>query len=201
MDTAIDKRASRRKREIDAVEILSTPIKKQSKLNISVQKIQKKEMDVAFAKMAIMSTCRRNFFTSPFTKQFFEHFFNYTPPSYTAVYGSLLDEIYESTRDQVMKKLNLQDPDSLLTLTMDAWVAPQGEKIRNYMVVNDTESYLLKATSTGSRSTTGQAIGEEVLQVIDDNGPDNFAGIVTDNAANETTSWKRTPYVTSIQKF
>ena len=191
MDNQNEKRASKRKKDHDAVGVLAmipSPMK-QTKLNVSCTKMKKREMDLAYAKMIIMSTCRRNFLTSPFTKYFFDHFFNYTPPSYSAVFGSLLQEIYEATQHQVMHKLNLQDADTLLTLTMDAWVAPQGEKIRNYMVVDDSNSWMLKATSTGSKSCTGQAIGEEVIEILDEVGPENFSGIVSDNAANETTSW------------
>ena len=136
-----------------------------------------------------MSTCRRSFLDSPFTRMFFEKYAKYTPPGHTTVYGTLLNEIYDDTVEKVKHELDLDNPGTLLTLTMDGWVAPQGEKVRNYMAVTDTSAFLLKATSCGGTSSTGQVIGEEVIDIIEEFGPDKFAGVVTDNAANETTSW------------
>ena len=122
MDDANKKRNLKRKKDTDTVQtlsIVSSPLK-QTKLNVSVQKLKRREMDLSYARMVIMSTCRRSYTDSPFTSYFFDTFCKYTPPKHTAVFGSLLDAIYEDTRSKVMHRLNLTDPDSLITLTMDA---------------------------------------------------------------------------------
>lgn len=182
-----NRRKEKRKRVND-----SSSLKFQSKLKVKVktENFSKKEMDLAFARMVVMSTCRSGFLDSYFTQHFFEKYLFYSPPSRRTVYRSLLDELYQDTKSKVLAKLNLKDPDSLLTLTMDAWNAPNGDHIRNYCVVTDGGlDFMLCADDLGSTSQTATQIADSCLAVMEKFGAENFCAVVTDNAANETTSW------------
>ena len=56
---------------------------------------------------------------------------------------TLLDILYEDTRKKVMQQVNFKNPDSLITISMDAWQAPTGDHIRNYMWVTTTTATVL----------------------------------------------------------
>ena len=191
LDETQRQRSEKRKRMNDAVEILTPTSKKyQSTLKVNNSKTPKKEIDLAFARMIIMSICRSGFLDSYFTDHFFQQYFNYSIPSRRTVYRDLLPQLYENTKEQVMKNLNLNDPDSLLTLTMDAWTAPNGDHIRNYCVVTDSGAdFMIDAVDVGSASQTSTLIGNACLDVMEKFGCEHFCAVVTDNAANETTSW------------
>ena len=51
--------------------------------------------------------------------------------------GALLDGLYNNCTKKVMTLMNFDDPDSLVTISMDGWKAPTGEHIRNYMWVTE----------------------------------------------------------------
>ena len=183
-------RTEKRKRMNEAIEELK-PVKKfQAVLKFDPKKMQKKEIDLAFARMVVMSTCRAGFMDSYFTNHFFSNYLNYEMPSRRTLYRDLLPELYESTKARVMQNLNLDDPDTLLTLTMDSWTAPTGDHIRNYMAVSDGgQDYMIDCVDLGSVSQTSDNIGSACLDVMEKFGPEHFCAVVTDNAANETSSW------------
>ena len=185
-----NKRATKRKRMKDAADSIVCP-KVQSRLKLSSSKFAKPEIDLAFARMVTMSICRSGFLDSYFTKHFFETYMSYAIPSRRTLYRTLLDQLYEDTRKKVLYAMNLRDADTLLTLSMDSWNAPNGEHIRNYMGVADNGiDNMLFARQLGSTSQTGEAIAKDCLSVMKKYGVDNFCSVVTDNAANETSSWK-----------
>ena len=190
MNDALTRKKEKRKRNADC------NVTKFSKFQslLPVTKKEKtfdvKEMNLAFARMVVMSMCRSGFLDSFFTQHFFSYYLNYKPPSRRTLYRSLLDELYKDTKEKVMMKLNLKNPDTLLTMSMDAWTAPNGDHIRNYIAVTDGGlDFMLDAEDVGQASQTADAIGEACLAKVEEVGVDSFVAVVTDNAANETTSW------------
>ena len=196
MDAENERRKRKRSRASACIDMITVPTvgakKKQSKLKMSKteNQLSDDEMHLAYARMIVMATCRSSFMDSIWSKHFFENCFGYARPCRRTVFRDLIPRLYEDTKKKVMKKLNFDDADSLVTLTMDGWVAPNGDKVRNYMAISDNgEDYLLKATCTGETAATGTFIADETLSVLDEFGPQNFSAVTTDNAANETTSW------------
>ena len=182
------RRKSKRKR-VDDVKVSKFQSALKLKSN-DVKSFDKKEMNLAFARMVIMSMCRSGFMDSYFTKHFFSYYLNYQIPSRRNLYRNLLDEPHEDTKAKVEAKLNLDDPDILLTLTMDAWTAPNGDHLRNYVAVTDGGlDLMITAEDVGQVSQTGAEIGNSSLAVLESLGQQHFSSVVTDNAANETTSW------------
>ena len=102
---------------------------------------------------------------------------------------TLLDILYEDTRKKVMQQVNFKNPDSLITISMDAWQAPTGDHIRNYMWVTDTIPFFFDATNSGTVRPTSANIAAEAIKMIEVTGPANVAGLANDNAAAETGSW------------
>lgn len=103
--------------------------------------------------------------------------------------GPLLDTLYEDTKKKVHEYIGFFDADQLITMSMDGWQSPTGEHIRNYMWVSDEATFFFDATNAGAVRPTAANIGAEAIKMIEATGPDNIAGITSDNATAETTSW------------
>ena len=100
----------------------------------------------------------------------------------------MLDALYEDTKKKVLAFCKFNDPDSLVTISMDGWQAPTGKHIRNYMWVMNEATFFFTATNAGTVRPTGMNINQETIKVIEDTGP-NVAAITNGNAEAETTSW------------
>ena len=98
---------------------------------------------------------------------------------------TLLDILYEDTRKKVMQQVNFKNPDSLITISMDAWQAPTGDHIRNYMWVTDTITFFFDATNSGIVCSTSANIIAEAIKIIEATGACNVASIANDNASAE----------------
>ena len=102
--------------------------------------------------------------------------------------GPLLDALYEDTKEKVLQDVNLKDPDTFVTVSMDAWKAPSGQHIRIYMLNSDRATFFFDATDAGTTRPSGVNIGNEALAVINAIGAANVAAVANDNAPAETTS-------------
>ena len=180
--------------------------KRQKRISAFLSQAEKDKIDMAYARKVIMTASKSGYMESDFTFSFFEvsppeppcfpasfccvqECFNYTPPSRKVVMGALLDELYNDCRKKVATLMNFDDPDSLVTISMDGWKAPTGEHIRNYMWVTDKFTFFYTATNAGADRPTGENIGKECLDIIEATGPENVAAVANDNATAETTSW------------
>ena len=191
---ALDHSASRRKtnkaakeKAIADMELSARP-RKQAKLSKFTK--NKDVIDMDYTRMLVTTACKSGFMESAFLAVFFLKYFNYEVPKRTTVMGPLLDALYKDTKKKVLAVCKFDDPDSLCTISMDGWVSPTGEHIRNYMLILDSITFFYSSTSSGSVAATGEAIGTECLAVIEDVGDENVAGIANDNASAETTSWE-----------
>ena len=127
--------------------------------------------------------------------------------------GPLLDALYEHCKKKVTEVVNFKNPDSLVTMSMGGWKAPTGEHICNYMWVTDEVcvcvcvyhsailflssvaapfsqyTFFFRATNAGTTRPTGEHIGRVPCKMIEATGAANVAGVASDNASAETTSW------------
>ena len=102
---------------------------------------------------------------------------------------TLRDILYEDTHKKVMQQVNFKNPDSLITISMDAWQAPTGDHIRNYMWVTDTITFFFDATNSGTVRPTSANIAAEAIKIIEATGAANVAGVANDNACAEVGAW------------
>ena len=74
-------------------------------------------------------------------------------------------------------------------MATDGWQSPDGQHIRNYMIVLEDVAFLHSTTVSGTKTMNARAIADEILEVVDDIGADHVVSVVTDNASSETTAW------------
>jgi hypothetical protein len=173
------------------------------------------EIVAGFLRMIVMTACRSGFIESTFMREWFRTTWNFTPPSRSTLMGPRLDELYADTMRKVQAYCNFNDPDSLCTLSMDGWTAPNGMNIRVYMVLLDGVAFMWTCTENGAERMTGawiilkqthtanfltfdchachsilgEAIGEQAVGIIREIGTEHVAALTTDNCPAETTSW------------
>ena len=142
-----------------------------------------------FARMAVMATCRKSFFNNPWVHNFFVDNFGFKPPSRRTIIRDLVPLIYKETERQVTEICNFSSNSNFCTLATDGWQSPDGQHLRNYMIVIQNATFLHSTTLTGTRSMNAQEIATEVDEAISSIGKDNVVALVTDNASAETTAW------------
>lgn len=70
-------------------------------------------------------------------------------------------------------------------LAPDGWTSKRGESLYNYIVTTmDRKEYLVSLRNYSSKSHTGNFIASEIEDIIKQIGPQKFAAIITDSAAN-----------------
>jgi hypothetical protein len=110
---------------------LSARPRKQAKLSKFTK--NKDVIDMDYTRMLVTAACKSGFMESQFLAAFFFKYFNYEVPKRTTEMGPLLDAQYKDTKKKVLAVYKFDDADSLCTISMDGWVSPTGEHIRNYV--------------------------------------------------------------------
>ena len=167
------------------------PLPKRNRMIQSkLETVTKNDMlDMEYARLCVMSMCRSTFMDSSWTSNFFSSNFNYEVPSRRKVMRDLIPLLYKNCMKQVKEICGFNKGRTFCTLSTDGWQSPDGQHLRNYMIVLNEISFLHSTTCSGTKSMNAEAISEEIIEVIDDIGPDYVASLVTDNASSETTAW------------
>jgi hypothetical protein len=190
LDAAAARRKTSRAAKEKAVKEMELSARPRKQQKLSKYTKNKDVVDMHYTRMLVTTAVKTGFMESEFVASFFASYFNYDVPSRKTLMGPLLDALYNDTKEKVLATCKWKDADSLCTITMDAWVSPTGEHIRNYMLVCDAVTFFHSSTTSGSVAATGEHIGLECVEVIKDVGPENVAGITNDNASAETTAWE-----------
>ena len=126
---------------------------------------------------------------SPFFRDFISTlrpaFINHLPSRYE-ISNPLLNTSYEEMKKKVSSFMKNVEKICLVT---DGWSNIRGDSIINF-VFTTPRPIFHKSINATRDSHTGKFIGEELCKVISEIGPDRFAAIVTDNAANMKSAWK-----------
>ncbi|KAF1313750.1 hypothetical protein FI667_g17058, partial [Globisporangium splendens] len=114
-------------------------------------------------------------------------------PSRFQVAGELLDQVYKSERESVLKGLGSTKS---LCIVIDGWSSRQNESIINYILVNPfIKPIIWKSFATGEASHDADYIADQILHVINEIdallGRKIVRAVVTDNAANMKSAWKK----------
>ncbi|GBC13351.2 ribonuclease H-like domain-containing protein [Rhizophagus irregularis DAOM 181602=DAOM 197198] len=72
-----------------------------------------------------------------------------------------------------------------LTLGLDGWTNPSGHSIYNFIIMtHDRRKFLYRLQDFSIIKHTAQNLASEIEDVLQKIGPDKFAAVITDNAAN-----------------
>ncbi|CAG8473361.1 4581_t:CDS:2 [Ambispora leptoticha] len=134
----------------------------------------------------------------------------YSIPSCWVLSNTLLDQ--ELARVNI-KVRRLLDKETNLTIAFDRWTNPTGrvlgrteydQSIYDYCVITEERKEFLWASKnySGVPHHTGAFLGEEIIKVVEDIGPEKIAAIVSDNAANTRVAQRilceKYPYILDI---
>lgn len=114
-------------------------------------------------------------------------------PSRFQVAGELLDQVYKSECESVLKVLG--STKSLCIIT-DGWSGRRNESVISNILVNPfIKPIFWKSFATGEASHDADYITDQILHVIDEIdavlGRKIVRAVVTDNAANMKSAWKK----------
>ncbi|GBB84292.1 hypothetical protein RclHR1_09910008 [Rhizophagus clarus] len=106
----------------------------------------------------------------------------YKLPSREKLAGIMLSHAVVRIEDQVNSILGKA---TNLTLGLDGWTNPSGHSIYNFIIMtHDRREFLYRLRDLSIIKHTAQNLASEIEDVLQKIGPDKFAAVVTDNAAN-----------------
>ena len=110
----------------------------------------------------------------------------YRLPNRYEVANRYLQLVYKEMRDEMIQALQALASQSIrVTLTTNGWTNVNGESIMNFMLnAPDGRSWFYRSVVCGTASHTAEYIASQLLLVIEELGPNNFAAICSDSAAN-----------------
>jgi hypothetical protein len=159
----------------------------------------------SFAQFCAITSCAHHLGDTPERKEFLkivtyhghlpipEEFY---PPSLTAhVIKSQQKNIASLTRARIIEKLQGQT----VTVAFDGWTDQHSAKILNVILCSGSKAYYWSSVYLGHTSTTGEAMADKLMPIIDDLLSANICivAIVSDNEAATIAAQKQ---ITSMQK-
>ena len=114
--------------------------KSQTKLTEVIE--VKDDMDMEYARMIVMSGSRKGFLECPWVSGFFQRRFDYARPSRRVFMRDLLPMLFKENKKQLKEICRFESSDRYCTITTDGWQAPDGQPLRNYMIVTEGFSFL-----------------------------------------------------------
>ncbi|XP_011860387.1 PREDICTED: uncharacterized protein LOC105557685, partial [Vollenhovia emeryi] len=111
----------------------------------------------------------------------------YKPPSRFLLSNMLLEAEHERVQVSINENINNA---KCLCLLSDGWTNCRGEGIINF-IITTPKSVFYKAIESNTNRQISDFIFEEFSQVADDVGPGKFMALITDNAANMKSAWKK----------
>ena len=109
-------------------------------------------------------------------------------PSAKVVSGSLLNNQFIKAQDKVNLIIGRKKD---LILISDGWTNNRGEHIVNFLLKAPGEkSVFYKSIITNGITQDGEAVANDIGDIIEEVGPEKFCGVITDNAPVMKRSWK-----------
>ncbi|KAE8740220.1 hypothetical protein FOCC_FOCC014272 [Frankliniella occidentalis] len=149
---------------------------------------EKKTLDEALARAMYASGTPLSTFENPYWKAFFAALRpSYKLPSRTPLAKTLLDREFEKCVSSNKAKIeNAQ----FLGIMTDSFTNIRQESVID-IVVTTPSPVLYKQIFRRTERETGEFVGDEILKVMNEIGPDKFWIFVTDNASNMQVAWEK----------
>ncbi|KAK3932983.1 Histone chaperone RTT106 [Frankliniella fusca] len=161
--------------------------------------LEKKRLDTAFAQGVYASGMALSAFESPYWTNFFTMLRpSYKVPSRYMLSKPLLQAEYNSCTASNQKQI---DNAPALGIMTDSYTNTRHESVIN-IIVTTPRPVLFKQIFRGVERETGVYVGDHLVAVIRQIGPDKFWILITDNAANMQVAWQvvttEFPHITAI---
>ncbi|CAG8708244.1 1015_t:CDS:2 [Cetraspora pellucida] len=149
--------------------------KRDSQLPLQVSK----NYDEILLRPWIMTNIPFEVIENPYIKNLFKSLNpTYVLPSHTTLSGRLLDEEFARIENNINDELENAE-------LLDGWTSKRGESLYNYIIMTiERKEYLISLCNYSSESYTSNFIASEIVDIIERIGPQKFAAIITDSAAN-----------------
>lgn len=142
---------------------------------------EKNEIDILLARAIYETGTPLHIVSSPAWKALFKKLRPaYDLPSRYIVSNRLLNEEFDRVKSKIDKKIA---ESKMLYLQTDAWSNIRRDSITNY-VVNTPDPVFYKSVHTEENRHTAVFLADEIVNVLEDIGPQRFLTIVTDNGSN-----------------
>jgi|SRR3989337_1596718 len=126
----------------------------------------------------------------------------YSLPSRWILSNTLLNQEIARVNVKVMR---IVDKEVNLTIAFDGWTNSTGQSIYDYCLITEERKEYLWSSKNYSNIPhhTGIFLGEEIIKIVEDIGPEKLAAIVSDNAPNACAARKilceKYPHILNIR--
>jgi Protein of unknown function (DUF 659) len=165
----------------------STTKKKASQIDIeeNFPTSPDKEIQINKALVKLFICCNLPF--SLIEHPFFHEFIKVLRATYTLPTRWILSNTFlpqEFARVDI-RITNIVNDEINLTIAFDGWTNPSGESIYDYcLITEERKEYLWLSKNYSDVFHTGAFLGDELIKVVENIGPEKLAGVVSDNASN-----------------
>jgi hypothetical protein len=160
------------------------------------------QINKALFKMIVCCNLPFSLIEHPFFVEFIKTLRNtYSLPSRWILSNTLFD--------QETSKINLKinriiDKEINITIAFDGWSNPTSKSIYDYcLITEERKEYLWCSKDYSGVSHTGIFLGEELIKIVEEIGPEKLAAVVSDNAANASLARKilceKYPHILNIR--
>lgn len=113
---------------------------------------------------------------------------SYEPPTRKSLAGSLLDDAYAHTKQQM--DCIIAKAAGQLTLVSDSWSNQRSESVTNYLVTSRQHSIFVGSEVLGAERHTAEVVARGLSNTIEQlGGARAVVAVTTDNAANMRAAW------------
>jgi|GEM_PF-1010360 len=160
------------------------------------------QINKALVKLFVCCNLPFSLVEHPFFTEFIKTIRNtYSIPSRWVLSNTLFDQEVSRVK---MKIDRILDKEINLTITFDGWTNPTGQSIYDYCLITEgRKEFLWCSKDYSGNSHTGAFLGEEIIKIVDEIGPEKLAAVVSDNAANACVArrilCKKYPYILNIK--
>ena len=139
----------------------------------------------------------------PFFIEFIKSIRNtYSLPSRWVLSNTLFDQEISRINLKLEKIINQE---TNITIAFDGWTNLTGQSIYNYCLITEERKEYLWCTKNYSEIShhTGAFLGEEIISIVDNIGPEKLAAVVSDNAPDARVARKllceKYPHILNIR--
>ena len=161
------------------------------------------QINTALVKMFVCCNLPFSLIEHPFFIEFIKSIRNtYSLPSRWVLSNTLFDQEISRINLKLEKIINQE---TNITIAFDGWTNLTGQSIYDYCLITEERKEYLWCTKNYSEIShhTGAFLGEEIISIVDNIGPEKLAAVVSDNAPDARVARKllceKYPHILNIR--